>query len=125
MDFWEIYERHYSRLHGYASSMLRDRAAADDVVQEAFLRVRTNLDALREPEKLSAWLFRIAHNLCMDHLRARRSARVDSDADPESAGAAEGRGAERDLERGEMSNCVRAKVDSLRPADRAVIQLYD
>ena len=124
MDFWEIYERHYSRVHGYASSMLRDRAAADDVVQETFLRAQASLDVLRESEKLRAWLFRIAHNLCMDHLRSRRSSCVESDADPESAGREASR-VEHDLERAEMSSCVRAKVDSLPATDRAVILLYD
>jgi RNA polymerase sigma-70 factor (ECF subfamily) len=125
MDFWEIYDRYYSRVHGYASSMLRDRGAADDVVQETFLRAQANLDVLREPEKLPAWLFRIAHNLCMDHLRARQSSRVDAATDPESAGACESSRVERDLERGEMSSCVRAKIDTLPANDRAVILLYD
>ncbi len=125
MDFWEIYDRYYSRVHGYASSMLRDRGAADDVVQETFLRAQVNLEVLREPEKLSAWLFRIAHNLCMDHLRARQSSRVDFDADPESACACEASRAERDLERDEMSSCVRSKIDLLPVNDRAVILLYD
>jgi RNA polymerase sigma-70 factor (ECF subfamily) len=112
-------------VHGYASAMLRDRGAADDVVQETFLRAQANVDVLREPEKLSAWLFRIAHNLCMDHLRARQSSRIDADADPESAAACEVGRTERDLERGEMSSCVRAKVDSLPASDRAVILLFD
>ncbi len=125
MEFWEIYDRYYSRVHGYASSMLRDRAAADDVVQETFLRAQTNLELLREPEKLSAWLFRIAHNLCMDHLRARQSSRVDSAADPECSAACQPSPVERDLERDEMSSCVRDKVDSLPANDRAVILLYD
>ena len=44
MDFWEIYDRHYARVRGYAASMLRDGSASDDVVQETFLRAQTNLE---------------------------------------------------------------------------------
>ncbi len=125
MDFWELYDRYYSRVRGYAASMLRDAAASDDVVQETFIRAQANLDALREPECVSAWLFRIAHNLCMDHLRARRSSRIDPAADPDSAGACDGASVQRDLERGEMSACVREKIDRLPESHRAVILLYD
>jgi RNA polymerase sigma-70 factor (ECF subfamily) len=125
VDFWDIYDRYYSRVHGYATSMLRDPAAGDDVVQETFLRAQANLDALREPEKMSAWLFRIAHNLCMDHLRARQSSRIDLTADPDTAGTCDPASVQRDLEREEMSACVREKIDQLPESHRAVILLYD
>jgi RNA polymerase sigma-70 factor, ECF subfamily len=124
MDFWEVYDRYYSRVRGYAASMLRDATASDDVVQETFLRAQAHLDAVREPDKVSAWLFRIAHNLCMDHLRARRASRIDPAADPEASGACDS-SVLRDLERGQMSDCVREKIDRLPETDRAVILLYD
>jgi RNA polymerase sigma-70 factor (ECF subfamily) len=125
MDFWELYDRYYSRVRGYSRSMLRDPSASDDVVQETFMRAQANLDALREPEKVPAWLFRIAHNLCMDHLRARRSSHIDPSADPDAAASCEGASVQRDLERGQMSDCVRGKIDRLPETDRAVILLYD
>lgn len=125
MDFWELYDRYYSRVRGYATSMLRDPTASDDVVQETFMRAQASVDALREPEKVPAWLFRIAHNLCMDHLRARRTSRIDPSADPDAAGSCEGASVQQDLERGEMSACVRAKIDRLSESHRAVILLYD
>jgi RNA polymerase sigma-70 factor, ECF subfamily len=125
MDFWELYDRYYSRVRGYATSMLRDPAASDDVVQETFMRAQASLDALREPEKVPAWLFRIAHNLCVDHLRARRASRIDPAADPDAAGACDEATVQRDLERGQMSACVRAKIDQLPEQHRAVILLYD
>lgn len=125
MEFWEIYDRHYARVHGYAASMLRDLAASDDVVQETFIRAQANLDALREPEKVTAWLFRIAHNLCIDHLRARQSSPIDPSADPDAAGASEAASAQQDIERKQMSDCVRAMIDRLPESHRAVILLFD
>jgi len=125
VDFWEIYDRHYARVRGYAASMLRDGSASDDVVQETFLRAQTNLESVREPDKVAAWLFRVAHNLCMDLLRARKASRIDPAADPETAAPRDAVSVQRDLERGEMSACVREMVDHLPETDRSVILLYD
>jgi RNA polymerase sigma-70 factor, ECF subfamily len=125
VDFWEIYDRYYARVRGYAASMLRDGSASDDVVQETFLRAQTRLESVREPDKVAAWLFRIAHNLCMDQLRARQASRIDPAADPETAATCGSVSVQRDLERGEMSACVREKVDHLPETDRSVILLYD
>jgi len=126
MDFWELYDRHYSRVRAYARSMLRDAAAGDDVVQETFIRAQANVEGLREPDKVLGWLLRITHNLCIDALRARQSARIDAAADPELAPAARVEpSVQLDLERAEMSACVRDQVDRLPETDRWVILLYD
>jgi RNA polymerase sigma-70 factor, ECF subfamily len=126
MDFWEIYDRYYARVRGYAASMLRDSPASDDVVQETFLRAQTQVDSMREPEKVAAWLFRVAHNLCVDQLRARQASKVDESVDIETAGAVRvDASVQSDLERGEMSACVRSKVDELPETDRSVILLCD
>lgn len=125
MDFWEIYDRHYARVRAYAASMLRDGSAGDDVVQETFLRAQAHLDDVREPEKVAAWLLRIAHNLCMDHLRARQAMRIDPTADPEAVQGCGDASLQREVERGEMSACVREMVDRLADTDRSVILLYD
>jgi RNA polymerase sigma-70 factor, ECF subfamily len=125
VDFWEIYDRYYARVRGYAASMLRDGSASDDVVQETFLRAQTRLESMREPDKVAAWLFRVAHNLCMDQLRARKASRIDPETDPEAAADCGSGSVQRDLERGEMSACVREKVDHLPETDRSVILLYD
>jgi RNA polymerase sigma-70 factor, ECF subfamily len=126
VDFWEIYDRYYPRVRGYAASMLRDGSASDDVVQETFLRAQSHLESLRDPDRVAPWLFRVAHNLCLDQLRARRASRIDATADVETAPAARVDACvQSELERGEMSACVRAKVDQLPENDRAVISLCD
>jgi RNA polymerase sigma-70 factor, ECF subfamily len=125
VDFWEISERHYPRVRAYAGSLLRDPAAAEDVVQETFLRVQRGLSTLRDPAKVTTWVLRIAHNLCLDHLRARRSAPVAAEADREADVPDAAQDFQRDLERQEMSACVRAKIDLLPENLRAVVLLND
>jgi len=55
-----------------AFRMLGSRQEAEDVTQEAFLRVYRNLDRYDESLKFSTWIYRIATNLCIDRLRKRR-----------------------------------------------------
>lgn len=70
---------------GLAMRMLSgDRGEAEDVVQEAMLRLWKIAPDWRQGEaKVSTWLYRVASNLCTDRLRKRRS--VDIDAIPEPA----------------------------------------
>ena len=60
---------------GFAMRMLDDRAEAEDVVQEAMLRLWKQAPHWRSGEaKVSTWLYRVVSNLCTDRLRARRNA---------------------------------------------------
>lgn len=71
------------RVLGFAARMLGgDRAEAEDVTQEAMLRLWKIAPDWRQGEaKVSTWLYRVSANLCTDRLRKRRS--VDIDAIPE------------------------------------------
>jgi RNA polymerase sigma-70 factor, ECF subfamily len=125
VDFWEVSERYYPRVRAYAVSLLHDQAAAEDVVQETFLRVQRGLSELREPDKVTAWVLRIAHNLCLDHLRTRRNSPIAAEADQEADVPDAAHDFHRDLERRQMSACVRDKIDRLPENLRAVVLLND
>lgn len=73
------------RVLGYAARMLGgDRAEAEDVTQEAMLRLWKIAPDWRQGEaKVTTWLFRVASNLCTDRLRKRRNVDIDSVAEPE------------------------------------------
>ena len=72
--FSMIDERYRERLLAYARQMLRRRSpeTADDVVQDVFVRAFRALRADSRPMALRAWLYRIAHNRCLDELRGQR-----------------------------------------------------
>ena len=62
----------------------------------------------------------------MDHLRARQASRIEAEVDVEAASAARVEACvQSELERGEMSACVREKVDQLPETDRTIILLCD
>lgn len=79
------------RLVGYAGRLLSDRAEAEDVAQEAMLRLWKIAPDWRQGEaKVSTWIYRVAGNLCIDRLRARKRRKADAledVAEPESGAA--------------------------------------
>ncbi len=72
------------RMLGYATRMLRDRAEAEDVAQEAMLRLwRVAPDWRQGEAKVTTWLYRVVGNLCTDRLRRARGVALDSVPEPE------------------------------------------
>src|SRR4051812_41293220 len=68
--FGTIHDRYRQRLFAYARQMLGGaRSDAEDVMQDVFLRAYHALRADRRPVALRAWLYRVAHNRCIDQLR--------------------------------------------------------
>jgi RNA polymerase sigma-70 factor (ECF subfamily) len=78
----QLYDRHHRGLFSYVRALLRDRAAAEDVVQDAFLRLLV-ADVHRPILSVQAYLYTIARNLALDALR-RRSRHSEPQAHPES-----------------------------------------
>jgi len=71
---------------GYATRVLQDRAEAEDVAQEAMMRLWKQAPDWRYGEaKVSTWLYRVTANLCTDRLRKRRGGTVDIEAIAEPA----------------------------------------
>jgi RNA polymerase sigma factor (sigma-70 family) len=76
--FGVIHDRYRQRLFAYARQMLGgSRSDAEDVLQDVFLRAYRALRADDRPISLRAWLYRVAHNRCVDHLRRPTPAAAD------------------------------------------------
>lgn len=67
-----LFARYQPALHRHLARTLRDDGAADDLVQEVFVRVWTRAEQWQEHGSGRSWLFRIATNLALNHLRAAR-----------------------------------------------------
>lgn len=79
----ELVSRYKGPLYAYLLRLARDRDAADDILQEVFVKVIKKLGAYREEDRFPAWLYTVAHHAVMDHFRAGTRRREDSlfDAD--------------------------------------------
>ena len=72
------------RVLGYAARLLSDHSEAEDVAQEAMLRLWKIAPDWRQGEaKVSTWLYRVVSNLCTDRLRKKRGVALDLVAEPE------------------------------------------
>ena len=68
--FQVIHDRYRARLFAYTRQMLGgSRSDAEDALQDVFLRAYNALRVDQRPLVLKAWLYRVAHNRCIDHLR--------------------------------------------------------
>ncbi len=72
-DAWDaLLKRHQLPLYTYAAEILHDDTAAFDTVQETFAAAVRNISSLRDDAKFASWLFGIAHQKCLQHLRRVR-----------------------------------------------------
>ena len=69
----ELYLLHFDRIYSYLHMSVGNRHDAEDLTTQTFLRMLESIGRFRwQSAPFSAWLFRIAHNLAMDHFRATR-----------------------------------------------------
>ena len=124
MDFYEVYEQHYDRVRGFILASVKNRWVADDLVQETFLRVLQNLAKVRDPAKLSSWIFRIATNLCQDYFRSPSRKLIPIEDNP--AGELPGESSlEKEIEKYQTSLLVQDLIKLLPEPLRQVIFLCD
>jgi RNA polymerase sigma-70 factor (ECF subfamily) len=85
--FEEIYRAHSPKLYSLACRMLGNATEAEDLLQEIFLAAHRKLDSFRGDAALGTWLYRLATNQCLDHLRSRaaRSNQMTDALDDERA----------------------------------------
>jgi RNA polymerase sigma-70 factor, ECF subfamily len=85
----ELYLIHFDRIYSYLHMTVGNRHDAEDLTTQTFLRMLESIGKFRwQSAPFSAWLFRIAHNLSMDHFRASRRWQPEEDV-PEPPGAEE------------------------------------
>jgi RNA polymerase sigma-70 factor (ECF subfamily) len=69
----ELYLIHFDRIYSYLHMSVGNRHDAEDLTTQTFLKMLESIGKFRfQAAPFSAWLFRIAHNLAMDHFRAAR-----------------------------------------------------
>ena len=79
--FSELVRRHQQRIHRLAVHMLRDRAEAEDVTQETFIRAYKALARFDGRSEPYTWFYRITINLSLNRIRSRKTSRATHDTD--------------------------------------------
>ncbi len=114
-DFPDLVRAHQGMVYSLALRFLRDRGLAEDVAQEAFLRLSRRLDGIQSEDHLVFWLRQVTARLCIDEHRRRRSS-VSLEAVQEPAA---------DASHGDpwVSDRLRRQVAVLPEAQRMVVLL--
>ncbi len=131
-DFQHIYATFNERIRRYLTRVI-GQADSEDVTQEVFLKVNAALNGFRGDSSLSTWIYRIATNAAMDHLRKSLPEQATSRheaADPlmceeDIAVDLSASFLDRQLIRKEMNDCIRGIVDELPENYRTVLVLSD
>jgi RNA polymerase sigma-70 factor (ECF subfamily) len=130
----ELIRRYERPVFALLFRMVRDRELAEDLAQETFVKALNAIDSYRPEFKFSSWIFKIANNAAIDHLRRRELDTLSLDGSPhaETPEAMQATalqiGARQEspldtVEAKELGGAIEAAIGSLRPEYRSCILL--
>jgi RNA polymerase sigma-70 factor (ECF subfamily) len=118
--FGVLYEKYKKSIFWYCFRLLRDEQAAEDATHDTFLKIRSGIHSLVNPESLRPWFFRIARNEVVQIIRkTRRNSHVDDDSVWEDESPFE------KYEQAETQELVRQSLDLLKTEYREVLILRE
>jgi RNA polymerase sigma-70 factor (ECF subfamily) len=130
----ELVRRYERPIFALLYRMVRDRELAEDLAQETFVKALNAIDSYRPEFKFSSWIFKIANNAAIDHLRRRELDTLSLDGSPhaETPEAMQATalqiGARQEspldaVEARELGGAIEAAIGRLRPEYRSCILL--
>lgn len=128
--FRVLVERYQRPVLSLIARMVGDLSLAEDLSQEVFIKAYRKLATFDTGRKLSSWLFKIAHNTTIDHLRRARldtvpllATSADGEESWEVVPASEDQGPERRAERSQLETGLTVALGRLRPRYREILLL--
>ncbi len=130
----ELLRRYERPIFSLVYRMVRDRSLAEDLAQEAFIRAFNAIDSYNPRYKFSSWIFKIANNHTIDHLRKKRLDTVSIDGSPHASTSEEAvqtrvvvestaETPEEFVENRELGSLIEQAIGELRPEYRNVVLL--
>jgi len=130
----ELIRRYERPVFSLVLRMVRDRQLAEDLSQETFIKALNAIGSYRPEYKFSSWIFKIANNAAIDHLRRRELDTLSLDGAPHAATPEEieatalqvgdkGETPHEELEARELGSAIERAIAQLRPEYRACILL--
>ena len=133
--FAALVRRHKTPLFNFALRQIRLKQTAEDIVQEAFVRVVQNAADFKHEARFTTWLYTIARNLCIDHLRKqvlRKHPSLDATQSHEEGGPTLGEhtadaraNVEREATAGELRVRITSAVETLPDDQREVFLMRE
>ena len=121
MAFAWLVKEHKHLAYTVAMRVLRNREEAEEVTQDAFVKVYQNLGGYEGTSKFATWLFSIAYRTAISKLRARRTSTSDLDEIPETKAAGSDPAT---AELGDRRIALEYALGQLSPEDAVVVSLF-
>ena len=132
--FRELIRRYERPVFSLIYRMVRDRELAEDLAQDTFVKVLNHVDRYRAEFKFSSWLFKIANNVAIDHLRRRQLDTISMDGSPHAVTqdaieatsfdvTVKQESALEEMEAKELGGAIEKAIAHLRPEYRSCIML--
>lgn len=132
--FRELIRRYQRPVFSLVYRMVRDRELAEDLSQETFVKVLNAIDSYRPEFKFSSWIFKIANNAAIDHLRRRELDTLSLEGAPDATTpdrveatslqlSDHAESALEELEARELGSAIEVAIQALRPEYRSCILL--
>jgi RNA polymerase sigma-70 factor (ECF subfamily) len=132
--FRELLRRYERPVFSLIFRMVRDREISEDLAQDTFIKVLNHIDKYRPEFKFSSWLFKIANNIAIDHLRRRQLDTISMDGSPHAMTASDveatsfdivdtSENALDELASRELGGAIEQAIGKLRPEYRNCIML--
>ena len=130
----ELVRRYQRPIFSLIFRMVRDRERAEDLSQETFIKVLNALESYRPEYKFSSWIFKIANNAAIDHLRRKELDTLSLDGAPDATTSERREGTSlqladssesplQELEARELGGEIERAIVQLRPEYRSCILL--
>ena len=115
----ELIVAYQRRVAGFVYAVTGRSDSVEDLAQTVFIKMARSLAVLKAPEQFESWLFRLARNTCVDHLRRQKLRWIFTPFAPEHENVPEADGA---VDSEEL-DALRHALAQLRPKDRALLAL--
>ena len=128
--FPALVERYLSSIFRFVTRLVGDARAAEDLTQETFLKARLSFSKYKSTFSFKSWLFSIARNTAIDHLRKRQHIPFSALDREDEPAFAEGIVdplplPDAQLEQQELGTILTQTLEQLTPASRSVVLLHD
>ena len=119
--FRGLVNRHQDQVYSLALYLLRDKAEAEDVSQETYIKLWQHIAGIEE-DRAKSWLLKVTRNSCLDRLRARRQS---TSLDSVTEASSEHHEPSREIGREQLSTWLGDAIDTLKEPYKSLIVLRD